>query len=71
MLSANAAQIAYRGNPQMMHDVPPQAAPGDDALSGAPEPWERWETSLVLGSIAVGCVGLVLLGWLVARFILP
>jgi len=55
----------------MTHDVPPQAVPGDDALSGAPEPWESWETSLVLGSIAVGFVGLVLLGWLVARFILP
>ena len=37
----------------------------------APEPWERWETSLVLGSLLLGCVGLVLLGWLVARFILP
>ena len=56
----------------MTHDVPPQAAPGDDdSLSGAPEPWERWETSLVLGSLASGVVGLVLLGWLVARFILP
>ena len=55
----------------MMHDVPPQSAPDDDALSGHPEPWERWETTLVLGSIAVGFVGLVLLGWLVARFILP
>lgn len=55
----------------MMHDVPPQTAADDDALSGAPEPWEPWETSLVLGSIAVGFVGLVLLGWIVARFILP
>jgi hypothetical protein len=55
----------------MMHDVPPQAAASDDALSGAPEPWERWETSLVLGSLLIGCVGLVLLAWLVARFILP
>jgi hypothetical protein len=55
----------------MTHDVSPQTAPDDDALSGVPEPWERWETSLVLGSIAVGFVGLVLLGWLVARFILP
>ena len=55
----------------MTHDVPPQTAPSDDALSGAPEPWERWETSLVLGSIAVGFAGLLLLGWLVARFILP
>jgi hypothetical protein len=54
----------------MTHDVPPTAAP-DDALSGVPEPWEPWETRLVLGSIAVGLVGLVLLGWLVARFILP
>ena len=55
----------------MTHDVPPRAASADDALSGAPEPWERWETSLVLRSIAVGLAGLVLLGWLVARFILP
>jgi len=54
----------------MTHDLP-EAAPGDDALSGAPEPWESWETSLVLGSLALGLVGLVLLGWLVARFILP
>ncbi|HET7608339.1 MAG TPA: hypothetical protein VFL84_06660 [Gammaproteobacteria bacterium] len=55
----------------MTHDVTPPTAPSDDALSGAPEPWERWETSLVLGSLLLGCVGLVLLGWLVARFILP
>lgn len=39
-------------------------------MAGAPEPWERWETSLVLGSLGVGVVGLVLLGWLVDRFIL-
>ena len=52
------------------HDVPPTAAPLDDALSGAPEPWERWETRLVLGSVAIGLVGVVLLGWLVDRFIL-
>jgi hypothetical protein len=45
--------------------------PGEDALSGAAEPWEGWESSLVLGSIAVGLIGLMLLGWLVARFILP
>ena len=55
----------------MTQDVAPQSAPDDDALSGAPEPWESWETKLVVGSIAVGFVGLVLLGWLVARFILP
>ena len=55
----------------MTHDVAPPTAPGDDALSGVPEPWERWETSLVLGSIGLGSVGLVLLGWLVALFILP
>lgn len=54
----------------MNHDVPPQSAPADEALSGAPEPWERWETTLVVGSIAVGFVGLVVLGWLVDHFIL-
>jgi hypothetical protein len=55
----------------MSHDESPGAQPGEDALAGAAEPWERWETSLVLGSIAVGVAGLVLLGWLVDRFILP
>ena len=43
----------------------------DDALSGEPEGWEYWETGLVLGSIAVGAIGLVVLGWAVDRFILP
>jgi hypothetical protein len=55
----------------MSHDSSPGKIPGEDALSGAPEPWERWETALVLGSLGVGLAGLVLLGWLVDRFILP
>ncbi len=55
----------------MPHDVAPQAAARDEALSGTPEPWERWETGLVLASLGVGALGLVLLGWLVAQFILP
>jgi hypothetical protein len=55
----------------MTDDVPPQATAADEALSGPGEPWEPWETSLVLGSLGVGVVGLVLLGWLVTRFILP
>ena len=41
-----------------------------EALTGDAEPWEAWETSLVLWSIGLGLVGLVLLGWLVDRFIL-
>ena len=55
----------------MSHESSPGESPGENALAGAPEPWESWETSLVLGSIAVGLAGLVLLGWLVDRFILP
>ena len=55
----------------MTHDVSPEATAADEALSGAPEPWERWETVLVLASIGVGLLGLVMLGWLVAQFILP
>lgn len=53
-----------------MSDLPGRDA-DVEALSGTPEPWEPWETTLVLGSIALGLVGLVVLGWLVNRFILP
>lgn len=34
------------------------------------EPWEKWETKLVGYSIALGLIGLVILGWLVNTFIL-
>jgi cytochrome b561 len=40
-------------------------------LSGTPEPWERWETSLVLISIGTGLLALLLLGWVVDRYLLP
>lgn len=42
-----------------------------EALSGEPEPWEPWETRLVVASLAIGAAGLVVLGWLIDRFILP
>ena len=54
----------------MTKEEAPQAGPGEDALAGAPEPWERWETSLVLISLGIGLFGLLILGWLVDRFIL-
>ena len=43
-----------------------------DALdrSGEAEPWEPWETKLVLYSIGIGIVVLVIGGWLVNHFIL-
>ena len=45
-------------------------AQGADSLLEQPEPWEQWETSLVTWSIAIGIVGLLILGWLVNQFIL-
>jgi hypothetical protein len=39
-----------------------------EALLGEAEPWESWETRLVVGSIAI--VGLIVLGWLINSFIL-
>jgi hypothetical protein len=43
---------------------------GAEALAGEPEAWESWETRLVVVSLAVGAVGLLVLGWLVDHFIL-
>ncbi len=42
-----------------------------EALLGEPEPWEPWETKLVLYSLVIGAVGLVALGAIVNVFILP
>ncbi|MDH3672295.1 MAG: hypothetical protein OES46_14235 [Gammaproteobacteria bacterium] len=42
-----------------------------ESLLGEPEPWESWETKLVLYSLVIGAVGLVVLGALVNAFILP
>jgi hypothetical protein len=55
----------------MIDESAPGVQPGEEALAGEPEPWEAWETGLVLGSIGVGLLGLIVLGWLVDRFILP
>lgn len=42
----------------------------DDSLFTDPEPWESWETSLVVWCIGIGIVSLVVLGWLVNTLIL-
>lgn len=55
----------------MSHDQAPGVGTGGDALSAPPEPWEAWETALVLGSIGMGVLALLALGWAVTRFILP
>ena len=47
-----------------------QPSDGAEALAGECEAWEAWETRLVLISLAIGAAGLVVLGWLVDRFIL-
>jgi hypothetical protein len=44
---------------------------GREAFATDPEAWEPWETTLVALSLALGVAGLLLLGWLVNRFILP
>lgn len=41
-----------------------------EALLGEPEPWEAWETKLVLWCIGIAIVGLILLGWLINTYIL-
>jgi hypothetical protein len=54
--------------PKELDDEPTES--GTEALSGEPEAWEAWETRLVAWSLAIGLAGLVVLGWLVDRFIL-
>jgi len=45
--------------------------PHPDAMySSTPEPWADWESRLVLGSIAIGIAGLVILGALINIFLL-
>jgi hypothetical protein len=41
-----------------------------EELRGEPEPWEPWETKLVLYSIGLALAGLVILGFVVNTFIL-
>ncbi|MEN8131212.1 MAG: hypothetical protein ABFS45_13675 [Pseudomonadota bacterium] len=41
-----------------------------EELLGEGEPWESWETQLVVWSIGIGIVGLIILGWLINTFIL-
>ncbi len=41
-----------------------------EELLGEAEPWESWETMLVGGSLGIGLAGLVILGWLINKFIL-
>jgi len=41
-----------------------------DALLGEAEPWEKWETKFVLWSIGIAFVGLIILGWLVNKYLL-
>jgi len=35
-----------------------------------PEPWEKWESKLVFGSIIAGIISLIILGILINIFIL-
>lgn len=41
-----------------------------DELFTNPEPWESWESKLVLWSILAAIIGLVILGFLINWFIL-
>ncbi len=41
-----------------------------EELLGEAEPWESWETALVGYSLALGLTGVVVLGWLVNKYIL-
>jgi hypothetical protein len=63
--------MAVQTADKMANEESHETVPREDALIGPPEPWESWETTLVVGSLVLGIVGLAVLGWLVDRFILP
>jgi hypothetical protein len=42
-----------------------------EVLLGEAEPWEPWETKLIVWSIGIGIGGLIVLGFLINTFILP
>jgi hypothetical protein len=56
---------------QLQEDGADASSGRDEAFTGDPEAWGYWEAGLVLGSIAVGAMGFVVLGWAVERFIFP
>jgi hypothetical protein len=66
---ASAAQHGAKGEGVSNEALGNETA--EQAIAGPAEAWERWETVLVVSSIGFGIVGLVLLGFLVDRFILP
>jgi cytochrome b561 len=41
-----------------------------EELLGEAEPWEKWETQLVSGSIGIALIALIVLGWLINTFVL-
>jgi hypothetical protein len=47
-----------------------EAVRSAEELLGEAEPWESWETKLVLYSVGLALVGLVILGFLINTFIL-
>ena len=42
-----------------------------EALLGEAEPWESWETQLIMISIGIAIGGVIVLGFLINTFILP
>lgn len=52
--------------------VPPgaEAAGASHVAIEAPEPWESWETKLVVWSVAIGIAGLVVFGTLINIYML-
>ena len=55
---------------ESIDEVRNQELTSAEELLGDPEPWESWETKLVLYSVGIACIGIVILGYLVNTFIL-
>jgi hypothetical protein len=75
-LSINEETVMAEANLERATEAQIAAEAGEkrdmiESVLGEPEPWESWETQLCLWSFGIGISTLLVLGFLVNKFLLP